>query len=448
MNNKVIVFMFAFSILVFSSSSYAVLCVEIGAASCPPDYSYGDNGSNSCSCIKSAEVDLKSTPREYDLARAYDAAMAWLDAWKVEYPDYANCSGVPVLTAPGKYTYYVNQCHHSNGTPANGMIYGGPYLLPCGPDQTENVNSCDEFICPVGKEVRNSLGKVTGCILEKAPQQCPQGTQLDGFDASGTIICKPVPVECDSSKCEVLLGGSCQVSLPVCLLCEIPHIMACGQTCTVDDCPLDSPPPDSPPLDSPPPDSPPSGPPLTGPPPTDSPPTDSPPTDSPPTDSPPTDSPPSDSSSTDLPSGSVGTGDTGNTGDTGDTGDTTSGEGDCLPGEDCTGGDAGPGIDFGAPPEVPEPKSWYQTKYENGLDGIWQNFSVVIAQTTFISSINKMKECIPSGGSCPSWNFNADLGMVNFGSQEIAPPCWLWDVLKGIMILSALFAARRLIFGG
>lgn len=56
---------------------------------------------------------------------------------------------------------------------------------------------------------------------------------------------------------------------------------------------------------------------------------------------------------------------------------------------------------------------------------------------------------VGDGGSCPTWPINLDLAQwASYGTYDVAPPCWIWDVAKAILILSALLLARSLIFGG
>jgi hypothetical protein len=69
-------------------------------------------------------------------------------------------------------------------------------------------------------------------------------------------------------------------------------------------------------------------------------------------------------------------------------------------------------------------------------------------QTPFFAALNVLKGCIPSGGSCPSWIFNANLGFANFGSHEISPPCWIWPAIAAIIIFTSIMTARKIIFGG
>ena len=51
-------------------------------------------------------------------------------------------------------------------------------------------------------------------------------------------------------------------------------------------------------------------------------------------------------------------------------------------------------------------------------------------------------------GTCPVLMVNLDVGFQNFGTHDFAPPCWIWDFGRVVVIVSALLLARALIFGG
>lgn len=98
---------------------------------------------------------------------------------------------------------------------------------------------------------------------------------------------------------------------------------------------------------------------------------------------------------------------------------------------------------------LPPVPNLYERKYPDGLVGIWNQKSEQIKQT---STFTLAKQLMPTGftsGSCPSWviplNFASWAG---YGEHNFAPPCWIWDVAKTIIIISALMLARSLIFGG
>lgn len=92
----------------------------------------------------------------------------------------------------------------------------------------------------------------------------------------------------------------------------------------------------------------------------------------------------------------------------------------------------------------------YKQKYPDGLLGVWNSFKTNISQTSFVRLISELTPNIGSGGSCPVWTF--DLGFIPGASMGVhrlgAEYCFIWPVLKIILMITALFTARRLIFGG
>lgn len=99
-------------------------------------------------------------------------------------------------------------------------------------------------------------------------------------------------------------------------------------------------------------------------------------------------------------------------------------------------------------PLGPIPKL-YERKYPNGMEGIWNDYSGQIKQSSMFTFAAKLMPNIGDGGSCPSWmlSFNWN-SWIQYGTHDVAPPCWIWDVARAIIIFSALLLARALIFGG
>jgi hypothetical protein len=98
---------------------------------------------------------------------------------------------------------------------------------------------------------------------------------------------------------------------------------------------------------------------------------------------------------------------------------------------------------------LPPVPSLYTRKYPNGMEGIWSDYSAQMKGTSLVSLVGKLMPNVGNGGSCPTWPINLDLAQwAAFGTYDVAPPCWIWDVAKAILILSALLLARSLIFGG
>lgn len=97
-------------------------------------------------------------------------------------------------------------------------------------------------------------------------------------------------------------------------------------------------------------------------------------------------------------------------------------------------------------PPVPD---LYTRKYPNGMEGIWSDYKDQLKGTSLVSLAGKLMPNVGDGGSCPTWPINLDLEQwASYGTHDVAPPCWIWDVAKAILILSALLLARALVFGG
>lgn len=159
-------------------------------------------------------------------------------------------------------------------------------------------------------------------------------------------------------------------------------------------------------------------------------------------------------------SGDGGGGDTGGgTGGSGGTGGTGTGGGDTGGGSgdgSGTGGGTGDGEGEGEEGEGEAPGySWpvefkfYEPKYDKTVGELVTEKMQQIGDAPVVQLIDKLTTGPGSGGSCPSWSFAFNLGAAgNYGSMNVAPPCWIWTAIKTIMIITALFAARRIVFGG
>lgn len=102
---------------------------------------------------------------------------------------------------------------------------------------------------------------------------------------------------------------------------------------------------------------------------------------------------------------------------------------------------------------MPDQPTLYKPKYPNGPKSVWDGKIQDIKKAPVFNLVNDLMPRVNDGGSCPSFMLDLDFGsgtgsIGSFGSYDIAPPCWLWAVLRAITILSAFLLARRLIFGG
>jgi hypothetical protein len=113
--------------------------------------------------------------------------------------------------------------------------------------------------------------------------------------------------------------------------------------------------------------------------------------------------------------------------------------------------EAGTPTEEGAPSDtaLPPVPDLYQRKYPNGMEGIWSDYKEELKGTDLVSLVGKLMPNVGDGGSCPTWPINLELAQwASYGTHDVAPPCWIWDVAKAILILSALLLARSLVFGG
>lgn len=102
-----------------------------------------------------------------------------------------------------------------------------------------------------------------------------------------------------------------------------------------------------------------------------------------------------------------------------------------------------------SPSTMPEVPDFYEQKYPDGFAGAWNDFKGRVTASSLAGFINGIGSGLPGGGTCPSWSMSLNMGaMGNFGTFVLEPPCVIWPFIKAVMILSALFVARRLVVGG
>lgn len=99
--------------------------------------------------------------------------------------------------------------------------------------------------------------------------------------------------------------------------------------------------------------------------------------------------------------------------------------------------------------DLPPVPKLYERKYPDGITGIWNQKSELIKQSSLFTVADQLMPTGLTAGACPSFQIPLDLASwAAYGSHDFAPPCWIWDVAKTIIIISALMLARSLIFGG
>ena len=96
-------------------------------------------------------------------------------------------------------------------------------------------------------------------------------------------------------------------------------------------------------------------------------------------------------------------------------------------------------------PPVPD---LYEQKYPDGLVGVWESRKAELTASSLMALLAQLMPSIAPGGTCPQWLIAVDVGVANFGTHDVSPPCSIWPILASIVIVSALLLARRLVFGG
>ena len=97
--------------------------------------------------------------------------------------------------------------------------------------------------------------------------------------------------------------------------------------------------------------------------------------------------------------------------------------------------------------EFPEVPSFYEQKYPDGLEGVWQQARADIDQSAFIQFLQGF---IPSfSGSCPAFGLGFNIASwANYGTVQFSSICYVLDFVKIILLVTALFTFRKVTFGG
>lgn len=97
--------------------------------------------------------------------------------------------------------------------------------------------------------------------------------------------------------------------------------------------------------------------------------------------------------------------------------------------------------------EFPPVEPFYQQKYPDGLEGVWQDAQAKFDNSQFMSFLQSF---IPQfSGSCPSWSMSFNIATwASYGNVPFVNLCYVFDFIKVIMLVTALFTARAITFGG
>ena len=95
----------------------------------------------------------------------------------------------------------------------------------------------------------------------------------------------------------------------------------------------------------------------------------------------------------------------------------------------------------------PEVKPFYEQKYPGGLQGVWDQKKSQVDSSEFISFLSGF---VPSfSGSCPSFGLSFHIASwANYGNVSFSSLCYVFDFVKVVLLVSALFLCRALTFGG
>ncbi|MCQ4289544.1 hypothetical protein NA647_19230 [Pseudomonas stutzeri] len=95
----------------------------------------------------------------------------------------------------------------------------------------------------------------------------------------------------------------------------------------------------------------------------------------------------------------------------------------------------------------PEVEPFYEQKYPDGLEGVWNTRSAEFQDSAFMDFLGSF---VPSfSGSCPAWSMNMNIASwANFGIHHFQTLCWVFDFIKVVLLVSAAFLCRALMFGG
>ncbi|MDF3865372.1 hypothetical protein P3W53_12905 [Pseudomonas denitrificans (nom. rej.)] len=97
--------------------------------------------------------------------------------------------------------------------------------------------------------------------------------------------------------------------------------------------------------------------------------------------------------------------------------------------------------------ELPKVDPFYEQQYPDGLQGVWDGKQAEFQDSAFVSFLHSF---VPSfSGSCPAFSLSfAIAAWANYGTIQFSSICYALDLVKVVILVSALFLCRALIFGG
>lgn len=96
---------------------------------------------------------------------------------------------------------------------------------------------------------------------------------------------------------------------------------------------------------------------------------------------------------------------------------------------------------------LPQIEPFYDPIYKVGLGGVWQQRMAEVDNSPFIDFMHSF---VPSfASSCPSFALGFNIASwANYGTVSFWSLCWIFDFIKVVMLVTAAFLCRALIFGG
>ncbi|PHR16506.1 MAG: hypothetical protein COA38_21790 [Fluviicola sp.] len=86
--------------------------------------------------------------------------------------------------------------------------------------------------------------------------------------------------------------------------------------------------------------------------------------------------------------------------------------------------------------------SWWDSDYPDGIDGIWEDHQASLDSSETVGWFSSWS--FPNSGTYPSWTFDFYL----LGSKTLEIPQYIWNILRAIILFTALVYSRRIVFGG
>lgn len=102
-----------------------------------------------------------------------------------------------------------------------------------------------------------------------------------------------------------------------------------------------------------------------------------------------------------------------------------------------------PEVSLPQDPALPPVPDLYERRYPDGMAGVWAEKRAAFLESPLFAIIPALTPSLGSTG-CPVWT----LPLGPWGTHDISIPCWVWAAIRLIFICTALFTARKLIFGG